>query len=140
LLDERGGLLIDLGVCPGLEASVDCLHLLWHVKTMTLPAARISIAAAPNTRLALGALGVVFGDIGTSPLYAFRESFIGAHRLPIPRHQIKASRDKARQIGVSSRFQHQDEIEAAKACRYAVRVGQKNTVRRDSCASLASVA
>ena len=25
--------------------------------------------------LALGALGVVFGDIGTSPLYAFRESF-----------------------------------------------------------------
>ena len=50
---------------------------------MTLPAARISIAAAPNTRLALGALGVVFGDIGTSPLYAFRESFIGAHRLPI---------------------------------------------------------
>ena len=34
-------------------------------------------------RLALGALGVVFGDIGTSPLYAFRESFIGVHRLPI---------------------------------------------------------
>ena len=27
------------------------------------------------TRLALGALGVVYGDIGTSPLYAFRESF-----------------------------------------------------------------
>jgi KUP system potassium uptake protein len=26
-------------------------------------------------RLALGALGVVYGDIGTSPLYAFRESF-----------------------------------------------------------------
>ena len=50
---------------------------------MTLPAARISIAAAPNIRLALGALGVVFGDIGTSPLYAFRESFIGAHRLPV---------------------------------------------------------
>jgi KUP system potassium uptake protein len=50
---------------------------------MTLPAARISIAATPNIRLALGALGVVFGDIGTSPLYAFRESFIGAHRLPV---------------------------------------------------------
>jgi KUP system potassium uptake protein len=27
------------------------------------------------TRLSLGALGVVYGDIGTSPLYAFRESF-----------------------------------------------------------------
>src|SRR5262249_41660542 len=37
----------------------------------------------PNLRLALGALGVVFGDIGTSPLYAFRESFIGSHPLPI---------------------------------------------------------
>jgi KUP system potassium uptake protein len=37
----------------------------------------------PSLRLALGALGVVFGDIGTSPLYAFRESFIGAHKLPI---------------------------------------------------------
>ena len=50
---------------------------------MTIPAARISIAATPNIRLALGALGIVFGDIGTSPLYAFRESFIGVHRLPI---------------------------------------------------------
>ena len=48
-----------------------------------------------------------------------------------PRHQIKASRDKVSQIGVSCRFQHQDEIEAAKACRYAVGVGQKNTVRGD---------
>ena len=40
-------------------------------------------SATPHLRLALGALGVVFGDIGTSPLYAFRESFIGAHPLPI---------------------------------------------------------
>ena len=37
----------------------------------------------PRFGLVLVALGVVFGDIGTSPLYAFRESFIGAHRLPI---------------------------------------------------------
>jgi KUP system potassium uptake protein len=29
--------------------------------------------------LTLGALGVVFGDIGTSPLYAFRECFYGSH-------------------------------------------------------------
>ncbi len=28
-------------------------------------------------------MGVVFGDIGTSPLYAFRESFIGHHRLAL---------------------------------------------------------
>lgn len=34
--------------------------------------------------LALGALGVVYGDIGTSPLYAMRESFEGAgHQLPV---------------------------------------------------------
>jgi KUP system potassium uptake protein len=31
--------------------------------------------------LALGALGVVYGDIGTSPLYAFRESFHASHGL-----------------------------------------------------------
>ncbi len=33
--------------------------------------------------LTLGALGVVFGDIGTSPLYAFKEAFGGAHPLPL---------------------------------------------------------
>ncbi|VVT18262.1 potassium transporter Kup [Erythrobacter sp. EC-HK427] len=34
-------------------------------------------------KLAAGAIGIVFGDIGTSPLYAFRETFSGAHNLPI---------------------------------------------------------
>ena len=33
--------------------------------------------------LALGALGIVFGDIGTSPLYALRECFGGEHSLPV---------------------------------------------------------
>ncbi len=33
--------------------------------------------------LTLGAIGVVFGDIGTSPLYALKESFHAAHGLPI---------------------------------------------------------
>ncbi|MDB5683520.1 MAG: potassium transporter [Sphingomonas bacterium] len=32
-------------------------------------------------KLSLGAVGVVFGDIGTSPLYAFRETFAGHHPL-----------------------------------------------------------
>ncbi|MEO7099665.1 MAG: potassium transporter Kup [Luteolibacter sp.] len=31
----------------------------------------------------LAALGIVFGDIGTSPLYAFRECFSGMHGAPI---------------------------------------------------------
>ncbi len=32
--------------------------------------------------LTLTALGVVFGDIGTSPLYAIRECFFGSHAIP----------------------------------------------------------
>jgi KUP system potassium uptake protein len=34
-------------------------------------------------KLAIGAIGVVFGDIGTSPLYAFRETFAGEHTLTL---------------------------------------------------------
>jgi KUP system potassium uptake protein len=33
--------------------------------------------------LALAALGIVYGDIGTSPLYAVKEVFAGTHPLPI---------------------------------------------------------
>ena len=33
--------------------------------------------------LALAALGVVYGDIGTSPLYAIRYSFSGTHGIPV---------------------------------------------------------
>jgi KUP system potassium uptake protein len=32
-------------------------------------------------KLAIGAVGIVFGDIGTSPIYAFRETFAGHHKL-----------------------------------------------------------
>jgi len=44
-----------------------------------------SVPQAPDGRkprvaaLAVGALGIVFGDIGTSPLYALRECFTGEH-------------------------------------------------------------
>src|SRR3954471_5992160 len=49
----------------------------------TLAAATVSTPAAAevhpaNTALLLGALGVVFGDIGTSPIYAFRETLRAA--------------------------------------------------------------
>jgi hypothetical protein len=43
-------------------------------------------ATTPDSRLAalsLAALGVVYGDIGTSPLYAIKEVFGGAHH-PVP--------------------------------------------------------
>ena len=36
---------------------------------------------ASTGALALAALGVVYGDIGTSPLYAFKEAFAGTHGL-----------------------------------------------------------
>jgi KUP system potassium uptake protein len=60
-------------------------------------------AAVPNARdesgdhghhdgllkLAVGAIGIVFGDIGTSPLYAFRETFAGHHQLTLdPLHIV----------------------------------------------------
>ena len=32
-------------------------------------------------KLMVGAIGIVFGDIGTSPIYAFRETFAGHHSL-----------------------------------------------------------
>ena len=35
-----------------------------------------------TAKLALGAIGVVFGDIGTSPLYAFRETFASHGDVP----------------------------------------------------------
>ncbi len=38
--------------------------------------------------LALGALGVVYGDIGTSPLYAFRESFRGGNGLVVSHENV----------------------------------------------------
>jgi len=46
--------------------------------------------AEPNTQqksrlpvLALAALGIVYGDIGTSPLYAMKEVFAGTHPVPV---------------------------------------------------------
>lgn len=38
--------------------------------------------------LSLGALGVVYGDIGTSPLYALRECFHGPHAIPLNRVSV----------------------------------------------------
>jgi len=40
--------------------------------------------------LTLAALGVVYGDIGTSPLYAFKEAFNGPHGLPLDQAGVLA--------------------------------------------------
>jgi KUP system potassium uptake protein len=39
-------------------------------------------------KLMLGAIGVVYGDIGTSPLYAMKESCLGPHPLAVDRLHI----------------------------------------------------
>ncbi|MCR9178748.1 MAG: potassium transporter Kup [Erythrobacteraceae bacterium] len=57
------------------------------------PPAGGSNHSASKTALAVGAIGIVFGDIGTSPLYAFRETFAGAHPLAL---------DSAHVLGVVS--------------------------------------
>ncbi|MEM9501157.1 MAG: potassium transporter Kup [Pseudomonadota bacterium] len=48
---------------------------------------------ASKTALAVGAIGIVFGDIGTSPLYAFRETFVGRATVQL---------DQAHVLGVIS--------------------------------------
>ena len=43
---------------------------------------------ASKAALAFGAIGIVFGDIGTSPLYAFRETFVGPNPLALDRAHV----------------------------------------------------
>jgi KUP system potassium uptake protein len=55
---------------------------------VTTPAANVTTTnSAPHGRylaaLSMAALGVVYGDIGTSPLYALREAFHGSHAMTV---------------------------------------------------------
>ncbi|HUJ85839.1 MAG TPA: potassium transporter Kup [Burkholderiales bacterium] len=54
----------------------------------------VSSKAAPERSslgaLSLAALGVVYGDIGTSPLYAFKQAFAGSHGLPLSEANVLA--------------------------------------------------
>jgi KUP system potassium uptake protein len=45
-------------------------------------------AQGPLYKLAIGAIGIVYGDIGTSPIYAFRETFAGHHVLQVDQLHI----------------------------------------------------
>ncbi len=54
----------------------------------TVPPANLDLETGHHNsdgmlKLAFGAIGIVFGDIGTSPLYAFRETFAGHHKLAL---------------------------------------------------------
>lgn len=44
-----------------------------------------------TAKLTLAALGVVYGDIGTSPLYAFKEAFSGAHAMALNEFNVLAT-------------------------------------------------
>ncbi|WP_395019772.1 potassium transporter Kup [Dongia sp.] len=55
------------------------------------PTAHSGETGAPSPtaiKLAIGALGVVYGDIGTSPLYTLRECFSPAHGLGVDRVSV----------------------------------------------------
>jgi len=62
--------------------------------TSAAPAAETEAepASGPSRRelllLSLASLGVVYGDIGTSPLYAVRECFHGLHAIPVEAQNI----------------------------------------------------
>jgi len=45
-------------------------------------------AQGPLYKLVIGAIGIVYGDIGTSPIYAFRETFAGHHELKVDQLHI----------------------------------------------------
>ena len=45
-------------------------------------------AHGPLYKLVIGAIGIVYGDIGTSPIYAFRETFAGHHVLRVDQVHI----------------------------------------------------
>lgn len=51
--------------------------------TLAIPQPKRALAG-----LMLGATGVVYGDIGTSPLYTMKESFLGPHPLSVDRPHI----------------------------------------------------
>ena len=72
-------------------------------------------ATAGFWALTLGSIGVVFGDIGTSPLYAFREAVAdAAHGEPVTRIMV-LGRVVADPVGALYRRHH--EIRAAAAPR-----------------------
>ena len=55
---------------------------------LDMPATAQGPSRGRTALLTLGSMGVVFGDIGTSPLYALKESFVGHHPLTVDRAHI----------------------------------------------------
>jgi KUP system potassium uptake protein len=71
-------------VDPNLNLSLD--------QTALVPKEHPRVEDRLGTRrlalLCLTAVGIVYGDIGTSPLYAMRECFFGPHAVPVSRENV----------------------------------------------------
>lgn len=57
-------------------------------KTIATKKVAVKQRRALSTALVVGALGVVYGDIGTSPLYAINATFFGIGRTPVTHDNI----------------------------------------------------
>jgi hypothetical protein len=74
---------------PASPSVTSCkLWILLARTTLWPPSLEAGAAGQYLLKLCLGSLGVVYGDIGTSPLYAVRECFHGDHgvRVTQPEH------------------------------------------------------
>ena len=71
-------------------------------------------AKAGMAALTLGALGVVFGDIGTSPLYALQTVFAADHHAVRPTAGRRLRRDLARLLG--DHDHRLDQVRDASSC------------------------
>lgn len=71
-----------------LHAVRDHVSRMTIVKPASTPTAPPTVHQHSLPTMMLGAIGVVYGDIGTSPLYAMKETFIGAHPLAVDRLHI----------------------------------------------------
>jgi KUP system potassium uptake protein len=70
--------VLDCRPAPGLDAGEPDKN-----PAQTAPSGGIMQSRQALSSLTLGAIGVVFGDIGTSPLYALKEIFNGHHPIPV---------------------------------------------------------
>jgi K+ transporter len=74
-----------------------------HSSAAKLTAQPVSHRSSEFIALTLGGIGVVYGDIGTSPLYAFREAAIAAaHNAPLTRGGASAVRHLANVVGAGA--------------------------------------
>ena len=77
------------GAAPTGDAVARSQVVRHEVVPAVRPRHRVSAQARSRSAfLVVAALGVVYGDIGTSPLYALRECFSGIHAIPVTTENV----------------------------------------------------